>query len=86
MAQEYNATLQATTASTTLSSIASAPISSYIPMFASSLVFLPIALGPLGEPPSKWVQVFIALSLESTLITSCPNVPPLSQPIDMLHT
>lgn len=86
MAQERDATLQSVGAFLTPSSITSALVSSGALFFTSSSVSLLATLGPIDEPPPKWVQVFIGPSLEPLLITSFPNVPPLSRLVDMLHT
>lgn len=55
-------------------------------MLPSSFILHPPTLGIVGKPHPKWVQVFIAPSLEPPLITSLLDVPPLSQSLDMLHT
>lgn len=77
-ARECDVALQSVGVDLTPDTAALEPLPLVSPLSASVLVLLPIASGDFNQPPPKQVQVFIAPSLEPPLITSLPDIAPLS--------
>lgn len=50
------------------------------------LVLLLASIASMNAPNPKWVQVFIAPSVELPLVMSILDIQPFSKPVDMINT